>query len=55
MVFECKVDERKFERIRKMQSLNFNYNSLLGMLTHISRQMQLLPELLSRIRGRALR
>lgn len=33
MVFECKVDERKFERIRKMQSLNFNYNSLLGMLT----------------------
>ena len=28
----CRIDEKKFERIRKTQHLNFGFQNLLGML-----------------------
>lgn len=32
MVYECKLNEQKFERLRKLQNLNFGFSSLLPML-----------------------
>ena len=32
MVYECKLNERKFDRIRKSQNLNFGFSNLLPML-----------------------
>lgn len=32
MVYECKLNDRKFDRIRKSQNLNFGFSNLLPML-----------------------
>lgn len=32
LVYECKLSEKKFDRLKKMQSLNFNFSNVLAML-----------------------
>jgi hypothetical protein len=32
MIYECRINEKKFDRLRKVQSLNFNFSNFLSML-----------------------
>ena len=32
LIYECKINDKKFDRLKKMQNLNFSFNNVLPMI-----------------------